>query len=191
MKEKIFTPKRIIGIIFLIVLLIFVKKMNTFDNGYNVYPEDTSVLEEDFGAERDNYLKAFFDLLAENNYVEAYSMLDDGAKIDTFATIEGFSSYFKDHIIDNNKVKKEVTLRWKNSDKNKNVISHYYDVVLSINPTEFSKLNVTFDEILSFYDGRCLNVTVLQKNPYDYKIFMLKPNIPLTQKELEEYTYKE
>ncbi len=190
--EKIFTPRRIIGIIFLILLYILNVLFNRIDNtSYNTYPEDSTEINEEYGKERDNFLETFINNLAENKYEEAYEMLAPSAKVDTFSTIDGFSKYFKDHIIDNNKVKKEVTYRWNNLTENNGVISNAYNVVLAINPEEFSKLNVTFDEILSFYNARTLEITVLEYNPYDYKIYMLKPNIPLTQKELEEYSYRD
>lgn len=188
MKEKIFTPRRIIGIVFIILLFILNNMLSKPKlNVYNSYPEnDTEVIEE-YCKERYYYIEDFFDKLANNKYEEAYSMLTDKAKEKDFNSLEVFSKYFKDHIIDNNKVQKEIRINLKQSEKSKTNINNYYDVVLSIKPENMAKLNVTFDEILNFYDGRVLNLTVVQTKPYEYKIFMLKPNIPLTKEELKEY----
>lgn len=190
--DKIFTPRRIIGIIFLILLYVLMIFNNRIDNkSYNIYPEDSTEIDEEYGKERDDFLEVFINNLAENKYEEAYAMLADSAKVDTFATLESFSKYFKDHIIDNNKVKKELSYTWTGSELSNNVLNNFYTVVLAINPEEFSKLNVTFEEILSFYNARTFSVTVLEPKPYDYKIYMVKPNIPLTEKELEEYSYRD
>lgn len=190
--EKIFTPRRIIGIIFLMLLYVLMIFNNRIDNkSYNIYPEDSTEIDEEYGKERDDFLEVFINNLAENKYEEAYAMLADSAKVDTFATLESFSKYFKDHIIDNNKVKKELSYTWTGSELSNNTINNFYTVVLAINPEEFSKLNVTFEEILSFYNARTFSVTVLEPKPYDYKIYMVKPNIPLTEKELEEYSYRD
>lgn len=190
--EKIFTPKRIIGIIIVCLMIILgnVRNYSTFKS-YNIYPESSTEVIEDVEKERDIFLQTFINNLAENKYEEAYAMLADSAKVDTFATLESFSKYFKDHIIDNNKVKKEVRINWNSVEVVDKVKNNFYTVVLAINPEEFSKLNVTFEEILSFYNARTFSVTVLEPKPYDYKIYMVKPNIPLTEKELEEYSYRD
>lgn len=189
MEEKILTPKRVIGIIFLVVLYVFNymytdKKVNM--NKYNTYPETDTYIDEDINKEKNAYVYDFFDNLANNKYEEAYAMLAEEAKIKDFDTVEKFSKYFKDHIIDNNKIQKEIDINLDRTEKVDNKINHYFNVVLSIDPKNMKK-DLTFAEILNFYDGRNLTLTLVQLKPYEYEIFILKPNIPLTEEELEEY----
>lgn len=188
MNRKIFTPRRVIEIIFIFISFLLYSSLTKLDfEKYNMYPEDDTEVLEAFSEEREVFIEDFFNKLAENKYEEAYAMLTPEAKKVDFKTIEEFSNYFKEHIIDNNKIKKQVQINYKrseNTEKSKNFI---YYINLYINEKDMEGKNFTFDEILYFYDIRSFHITVVQTKPYEYKIYIAKPNIPFTKEELEEY----
>ena len=188
MKRKIFTPRRVIEVIFIFISFLLYATLNKLDfEKYNMYPEDDTEVLEAFCEERDVFVEDFINKLGENKYEEAYEMLTPEAKQGDFKTLEEFAKYYKDHMFDNNKVKKQINIGLKRIDNAKDHLNVVYSITSYVTPEDMKRINPTFDEILNFYDGRVFDLTVVQTKPYEYKIYIAKPNIPLTQQELDDY----